>query len=166
MSLEKINTLSHEEAFKAFTRCCGSHNWVNKMISSRPFKSINETIEISENIWNSLNEKDWLEAFEHHPLIGDIDSLKEKYSSSKILAEREQAGVNEASILTITELSKFNADYLKKFGFIFIVCATGKSADEMLSIIKERIKNDPVTEIKTAMKEQGKITKLRLEKIL
>lgn len=166
MSLEKINMLSYEEAYKALSGCCGSDSWVRKMINGRPFKSKYETIEISDAIWNSLNETDWLEAFEHHPVIGDLNSLKEKYSSSRFHAENEQAGVNEASVLTIKELSKFNADYLKKFGYIFIVCATGKSADEMLAIIKERISNDPETEIKIAMKEQSKITKLRLEIIL
>ena len=166
MSLEKINMLGYNEAYKTFAGCCGSDSWVKKMITGRPFKSKNEMIEASENTWNSLTEKDWLEAFEHHPMIGDLNSLKEKYTSARILAENEQAGVNEASTFTISELSKFNTEYLKKFGYIFIVCATGKSADEMLSMIKERIKNDPETEIKIAMKEQGKITKLRLEKIL
>lgn len=166
MSLEKINMLSYEEAYKAFSDCCGSKNWVNKMISSRPFKSKNEAIEISDLIWNSISKNDWLEAFEHHPKIGDINSLKEKYSSARKLAESEQAGVKDSSIDTLSEIAKYNADYLKKFGYIFIVCATGKSADEMLLIIKERINNDPETEIKIAMKEQSKITKLRLEKIL
>lgn len=166
MSLEKINMLSYEEAYKAFSDCCGSKNWVNKMISSRPFKSKNEAIEISDLIWNSISKNDWLEAFEHHPKIGDINSMKEKYSSTRKLAESEQAGVKDSSIDTLSEIAKYNADYLKKFGYIFIVCATGKSADEMLLIIKERINNDPETEIKIAMKEQSKITKLRLEKIL
>lgn len=166
MSLEKINMLSYEEAYKAFSDCCGSKNWVNKMISSRPFKSKNEAIEISDLIWNSISKNDWLEAFEHHPKIGDINSMKEKYSSTRKLAESEQAGVKDSSIDTLSELADYNADYLKKFGYIFIVCATGKSADEMLLIIKERINNDPETEIKIAMKEQSKITKLRLEKNL
>jgi len=166
MSLEKINMLSYEEAYKAFSDCCGSKNWVNKMISSRPFKSKNEAIEISDLIWNSISKNDWLEAFEHHPKIGDINSMKEKYSSTRKLAESEQAGVKDSSIDTLSELAEYNADYLKKFGYIFIVCATGKSADEMLLIIKERINNDPETEIKIAMKEQSKITKLRLEKNL
>ena len=166
MSIEKINMLNYEEVYKAFSDCCGSENWVNKMISSRPFKSKNETIEISDHIWNSISKNDWLEAFEHHPKIGDINSLKEKYSSARKLAESEQAGVKDSSIDTLSELAEYNADYLKKFGYIFIVCATGKSADDMLLIIKERINNDPETEIKIAMKEQSKITKLRLEKIL
>ncbi|MCY7362321.1 MAG: decarboxylase, partial [Ignavibacteria bacterium] len=96
----------------------------------------------------------------------DLNSLKEKFSSTKNLAENEQSGVNSASELTLTELSKYNEDYEKKFGFIFIVCASGKTADEMLSLIKERILNNPEDEIKIAMKEQNKITNLRLNKTL
>jgi 2-oxo-4-hydroxy-4-carboxy-5-ureidoimidazoline decarboxylase len=143
-------------------KCCGSENWVNQMIDHGDFVSDENLIEISEKIWFSLKKEDWLEAFRHHPKIGDINSLKEKYSVSKDLAESEQAGVKTASMDTLTELSKFNDEYEKKFGYIFIVCATGKSAEEMLSIIKSRINNDPEEEIMNAMKEQNEITKIRL----
>ena len=143
-------------------KCCGSENWVNQMIDHGDFVSDENLIEISEKIWFSLKKEDWLEAFRHHPKIGDINSLKEKYSVSKDLAESEQAGVKTASMDTLTELSKFNDEYEKKFGYIFIVCATGKSAEEMLSIIKSRINNDPEEEIMNAIKEQNEITKIRL----
>lgn len=146
-------------------KCCGSENWVNKMIEHGNFYSNENLIETSEKIWFSLKKEDWLEAFRHHPKIGDINSLKEKYSLTKDLAENEQAGVNTASLETLTELSKYNSDYEKKFGYIFIVCATGKSAEEMLAIIKSRIINDPEEEIMNAMKEQNEITKIRLNQI-
>ena len=136
------------------------------MAEAGSFNSLEELLKRSEEIWYSLDKTDWLEAFKHHPKIGDINSLKEKYSGSKDIAKNEQSGVKEASMVTLTELSKFNDDYEKKFGYIFIVCATGKSAEEMLSLIKARIKNDPADEIKIAMEEQNKITKLRLEKLL
>jgi len=148
------------------TKCCGSEKWVNKMVSNSPFYSKDELFGVSNKIWNSLNKEDWLEAFSYHPKIGDINSLKEKFFSTKHLAENEQSGVNEASIHCLTELAKYNEDYEKKFGYIFIVCASGKSADEMLDLIKQRINNNPEDEIKIAIEEQNKITKLRLEKFI
>lgn len=146
-------------------KCCGSENWVNQMYDQWKFISNENLFETSEKIWFSLKKEDWLEAFKHHPKIGNIDSLKEKYSVSKDLAKSEQAGVSTASLETLTELSEYNSDYEKKFGYIFIVCATGKSAEEMLSIIKKRMKNEPEDEIQIAMREQNEITKIRLNNI-
>jgi 2-oxo-4-hydroxy-4-carboxy-5-ureidoimidazoline decarboxylase len=148
------------------TKCCGSEKWINSMIREMPFNTKEEIFNNAEKVWYSLNKEDWLEAFSQHPKIGDINSLTEKFYSTKELAGNEQAGVNDASIETLTELAKLNDEYEKKFGYIFIVCASGKSADEMLHIIKERIKNNSETEIKIAMEEQNKITKLRLEKLI
>ncbi len=162
----EVAKFSKSEARVLFEKCCGSGEWINQMMLSIPFVSKNEIMEASEKIWNSLNEKDWLEAFSHHPKIGDINSLKEKFSRTKKIAEDEQSGVSEASDETLQELSKLNEEYERKFGYIFIICASGKSADEMLMIIKERIKNDSEKEIKIAAGEQNKITKLRLEKLL
>lgn len=148
------------------TKCCGSEKWINSMIREMPFNTKEEIFNNAEKVWYSLNKEDWLEAFSQHPKIGDINSLTEKFYSTKELAGNEQAGVNNASIETLTEFAKLNDEYEKKFGYIFIVCASGKSADEMLHIIKERIKNNSETEIKIAMEEQNKITKLRLEKLI
>ncbi len=164
--LQKLNECSRLEAAEIFSKCCGADNWINDMINARPFKTHQGIIETGEKIWRSLNETDWLEAFDHHPKIGDINSLREKFSSTKQFAQREQSGVNHASTEILEELAKLNNEYEKRFGYIFIVCATGKTADEMLSIIRNRITNDPETEIKIAMEEQNKITKLRLEKLL
>ena len=163
---EKINELTKEEAAELFSKCCGAKKWISGMTEARPFKTDQSIFENAWKIWTALDESDWLEAFKHHPKIGDINSLREKYSSTKQLEENEQSGVNEASMEVLEELSRLNDEYEKKFGYIFIVCATGKSADEMLSIINNRINNDPQTEIKLAMEEQNKITKLRLEKLL
>ena len=163
---EKINELTEEEASELFSKCCGAKKWISGMTDARPFNTVQNIFESARKIWSALDETDWLEAFKHHPKIGDINSLREKYSSTKQLAENEQSGVNQASNEVLEELSRLNDEYEKRFGYIFIVCATGKSADEMLSIIKSRINNDPQTEIKFAMEEQNKITKLRLEKLL
>lgn len=165
MEKVKINELSLNEAKELFEKCCGASKWVNEMLSSS-FDSEEDLILKSENIWYSLDRKDWIEAFSHHPKIGDINSLKEKFSSTGNIAEKEQSGVRDASPEILNELAKYNEDYEKKFGYIFIVCATDKSAEEMLSLIKQRINNDSNTEIRIAMEEQNKITKLRLKKLL
>lgn len=162
MSDKNINPVNISAELAA---CCGSEKWLKEMLRLYPFKTEEKLFEEAERIWFSLNESDWLEAFRHHPKIGDINSLKEKYSSSIQHAEKEQSGVKNASEKMLQELSRFNTEYEKKFGYIFIVCATGKSADEMLAVIKSRIGNKPENEILTAMNEQNKITKIRLNKI-
>lgn len=162
MSYKKISSVDIRDELSI---CCGSEKWIKEMSELYPFKSEEKLFEEAERIWFGLNETDWLEAFLYHPKIGKIDSLKEKYSSSKHLAENEQAGVNDASEETLLELAGLNNEYEKKFGYIFIVCATGKSAEEMLDIIRSRIENEKKKEILIAMKEQSKITKIRLNKI-
>ncbi len=154
-----------ENIIKLLSDCCGSVKWVRGMSEQHPFRTEEKLFDEAEKIWFSLNESDWLEAFLHHPQIGDINSLREKFNSSKHLAENEQAGVNDASPETLHELARYNEEYERIFGYIFIVCATGKSAEEMLEIIKSRITNEPRDEIKKAMNEQNKITKIRLNKI-
>jgi 2-oxo-4-hydroxy-4-carboxy-5-ureidoimidazoline decarboxylase len=106
-----------------------------------------------------------LEAFEQHPKIGDINSLKKQYANTVAWASNEQAGVDAASDEVLQALAKGNDDYERKFGYIFIVCATGKSAGEMLELLQSRLTNDPESEIKIGAEEQNKITKLRLEKL-
>ncbi len=119
----------------------------------------------AENIWyNQCNEADWLEAFTHHPKIGDVKSLTEKFASTQHLAGNEQAGVNTASKELIQELANANNAYEIKFGFIFIVCASGRSAAEMLRLLLDRITNSREEELDIAMGEQHKITILRFKK--
>lgn len=165
MDKGKFVELQFNATKEIFEKCCGAGKWVNEMLSSS-FDSEADLIKKSEKIWYSLDKEDWLEAFSHHPKIGDINSLKEKFSSSKNIAEKEQSGVEHATEETLSELSKLNIEYEKKFGYIFIVCATGKSAEELLALIKARIENDADTEIRIAMEEQNKITKLRLKNLL
>jgi OHCU decarboxylase len=112
-----------------------------------------------------LTEADWLEAFAAHPLIGDVDSLRAKYAATKTLAAGEQSGVASAGEATLAALAEVNRAYRDKFGFIFIVFATGKSAAEMLAILKSRIDNSREQEIRNAAVEQMKITRLRLQKL-
>lgn len=166
MNLTELNNLSTTQLKEELTKCCGSSGWVDKMINNRPFKDKEQLMQQALKNWFSLNENDWLEAFDHHPKIGDVTSLKKKFENTAQWAAGEQSSVNLASEKIIQQLAQYNTDYEKKFGFIFIVCATGKSAEEMLELLKARIKNDRGTEIKIAAEEQNKITLLRLEKLL
>ncbi len=149
-----------------FSKCCGARNWVAQMVALRPFDDRDGLLKAAERIWYACSEADWLEAFTHHPKIGDIDSLAKKFASTQAWAGNEQKGVQSASMDVLQRLAKGNSEYEKKFGFIFIVCATGKSAAEMLSLLEQRIGNSYEDELKIAMGEQHKITLIRLNKLL
>ena len=136
------------------------------MLPFFPADDLVELLEDAEEQWFKCSESDWKEAFSHHPKIGDTASLKKKFSSTAQWASGEQSGVNAASQQTIEALAEGNRKYEDKFGYIFIVCATGKTAEEMLEILTSRLSNDPKDEIEIAADEQNKITKLRLEKLL
>ena len=166
MTIEALNALTPSEANEQFKLCCGASNWVEKMNQNRPFQDKNEVYQQAESIWFSLSSEDWLEAFTHHPKIGNIDSLRNKFRNTKSISENEQSGVNNATEGTLKDLAESNQLYEDRFGFIFIVCAAGKSADEMLALIKIRLKNNMDTEMLNAANEQNKITQLRLKKLL
>ncbi len=163
---ERFNNRSLPAVRADLERCCGSSEWLEQMLNFYPFASSQQVLLISEQIADQLNEEDWLEAFQHHPQIGDLDSLRQKFASTADLAAGEQSGSVGASEQTLSELADYNARYREKFGFIFIVCATGKTADEMLTLLKQRIDNDAETELRIAAGEQRKITRLRLEKLV
>ena len=150
---------------EALFKCCGSTNWAEQLSQKIPFASIEELKTESDKIWFSCDKKDWLEAFSHHPKIGDVKSLEKKFASTAQWASGEQASVNAATHNPLIELKELNDAYEKKFGHIFIVCATGKSAEEMLVLLKQRLQNNPAEEIKIAANEQNKITHLRIDKL-
>lgn len=166
MNLSELNNLSEKHRIKELTKCCGSSSWVEAMSDTFPFDSVDEMMEKAEEIWFDLTEEDWLEAFDHHPKIGDVDALREKFASTAKWAEGEQSSVQSANEDVLQRLKKGNDDYEEKFGFIFIVCATGKSAEEMLALLEERLDNEPDEELDIAAGEQNKITKIRLNKLL
>ena len=165
MTINELNILSKKEAIEAFSKCCVASNWVNKMQESRPFESMEVLLKTADKIWSECDTKDHLEAFSGHPKIGDVSSLAKKYANTKKWAGNEQKGVESATSEVIKRLTKGNEAYEQKFGFIFIVCATGKSAAEMLVLLEERLPNERETELKIAAAEQHKITKIRLKKI-
>ena len=166
MTIEELNKLDDLCLKEELMKCCGSTRWIKQMIAAKPFRSEKDLFVKAESCWHHTTETDWLEAFSHHPKIGDLKSLEKKFASTKILAGNEQRAVKSASVETLEHLAEGNQLYENKFGFIFIVCATGKSADEMLELLNERIGNDRNTELKIAASEQHKITNLRLQKLI
>jgi 2-oxo-4-hydroxy-4-carboxy-5-ureidoimidazoline decarboxylase len=166
MTLHELNTLPKEQLKEELGKCCGSGAWVEKMIGFFPADDLVELLEDAEEQWSLCSEADWKEAFAHHPKIGDAESLKKKFASTADWASGEQAGVNAASDEMIEALAEGNRKYEEKFGYIFIICATGKSAKEMLAALQSRLFNSPEVEIEVASDEQNKITKLRIEKLL
>lgn len=166
MILPELNELPLTQLQATLTTCCGSTAWVNEMAKLFPVESRESLFEQAEAIWFACSENDWREAFDHHPKIGDINSLKKKYANTEALAANEQSGVATASPETLEKLAEGNRLYEEKFGYIFIVCATGKSADDMLDILESRLPNSPDDEILIASQEQNKITLIRLDKLL
>ena len=166
MTLHELNILPPNQLRESLFHCCGSNSWVDKMLALFPMDDLVELLEDAEEQWYACNEKDWLEAFTHHPKIGDVVSLQKKFAATAQWAAGEQAGVNTASEEIIAALAEGNSAYEKKFGYIFIVCATGKPAAEMLGLLQIRLQHSAEAEIKIAMEEQNKITKLRLQKLL
>lgn len=146
-------------------QCCGSTAWVTKMLQAPPVEDLVDLLETAEENWYSCTQQDWSKAFEHHPKIGDLNSLQKKFATTAHFAASEQSGVETAGDDILQQLANGNTEYENKFGHIFIVCATGKSANEMLSLLKTRLPNTPEEEIKIAADEQLKITKLRLQKL-
>jgi 2-oxo-4-hydroxy-4-carboxy-5-ureidoimidazoline decarboxylase len=166
MTIAALNNLDEGQLREALGKCCGAAAWIGKMLAVFPVAREDVLLEEAERIWYSCEEQDWREAFEHHPRIGDLDSLKKKFAATGQWAAGEQSGVNAASEEVLKALAAGNEAYEKRFGYIFIVCATGKSAGEMLDLLKARLGNTPEAEINIAMGEQNKITRIRLEKLL
>ena len=166
MTLEKLNNFSTRDAITLFRQCCGCVKWANEMETRRPFSNLEHLYAVADEVWNTLTIEDWKEAFTHHPKIGDVNELREKFPSTAHMAEGEQSGVAHTSEKILKALSEGNQLYEAKFGYIFIVCATGKSAEEMLTLLNARLNNIPSEEITIAAGEQAKITKIRLKRLL
>lgn len=166
MTLTEFNHLTTDQRKAELRKCCGAEAWTEGMCLCFPFASKETLLAKADEIWNGLTESDWLQAFAHHPKIGDLESLKKKFASTAGFAANEQASVRQASPQTLEALAKGNDEYEHKFSYIFIVCATGKSAEEMLDMLISRLPNSKEEEIRLAAGEQAKITKLRLEKLL
>ena len=160
-----LDRLSEEKLTEVLESCCASASWVKCMTQEGKFVTNANVVSRVEAAASTLVEPDWLEAFRAHPRIGDVDSLQAKYANTKATASNEQAGVDVADQATLERLAEANEQYFQKFGFIFIVYATGKSASQMLQLLERRLPNDRSTEIANAAAEQLKITLLRLRKL-
>jgi 2-oxo-4-hydroxy-4-carboxy-5-ureidoimidazoline decarboxylase len=165
MNLAQINAWTDDEAFSSFHRCCGSARWSEQMARLRPFDSEVALFDAAERVWWGLAPADWLEAFAAHPKIGDRDAMRAKFAATADWSAREQAGIEGASEDVLRELAEANVRYEERFGYLFIVCATGKTAGAMLALLNDRLPNDPDLEIKVAAAEQAKIARIRLEKL-
>ena len=152
---EYLDGLSEDAARAVLARCCSARRWVEQVLAARPFASDAELLESAERFWWALGREDWLEAFAGHPRIGA--------RTTDAAARREQAGVDGATAATRAALALGNRMYEERFGHVFLICATGKTADEMLGALRDRLGNDPITELRIAAGEQAKITRLRLE---
>jgi len=166
VTLADLNTADDETASQALSRCCSSRRWIETLVQERPYADEDALRRAADRIWSTLDENDYLEAFAGHPQIGDVDSLREKYADTRSLAEDEQAGVAGADEITLNELARCNADYISRFGFIFIVCASGKSVHEMLTLLESRLANSRHEEIAIAAEEQRRIFQRRIGQLL
>jgi 2-oxo-4-hydroxy-4-carboxy-5-ureidoimidazoline decarboxylase len=166
VSLASLNDADAMSAYQLLRQCCTSETWIKRLEQARPFSSSEVLHVAADNAWQGLAEKDYLQSFDGHPKIGEVGSLKAKYANTKALAAGEQASVDSASDQIINALAEGNAAYEEKFGFIFIVCASGKSAAEMLALLQARLPNSRQQELLNAAEEQRKIFHLRLEKLL
>jgi OHCU decarboxylase len=164
--LDQLNQLPADFAEAEFLKCCGSTRWARSMTNVRPFKSLNDLLAKADSVWWSLGQEDWLEAFRSHPKIGEKKAAATQPEQARSWSAQEQSGVANASAILNAELAQRNRDYEDRFGFIFIVCASGKSPQEMPAILNDRMRNDSETELRVAAEEQAKITSLRLEKLL
>lgn len=158
-ALNHLNGLPAAEAEAALRGCCASARWAAAVAAGRPYPGAAALLDAAERAWWALEPGDWLEAFAAHPRIGERDVAEER-------ARQEQAGVAGSSPSTMAALAEGNRRYEERFGHVFLVCAAGRSGDELLAALRRRLASDPASELRTAAREQAAITRLRLEALL
>jgi allantoicase len=164
--IASLNVLSKRELSKVLFDCCGSRVWVKEMSAQFPAASAEALFEAADATWANLSRAAWVEAFRHHPAIGDKTPKKNQSAKAQKWSEGEQSVAHSADADGLAALGEANRDYQNKFGFVFLICATGKSSSEILASLRQRLPNDLETELRVAAEEQRKITRLRLEKLL
>jgi allantoicase len=162
--LRRLNSLPGNAARNIFLNCCGSTKWCAAMLSQRPFANVHQLLEAAEHACGALDTEDWKQAFAAHPQIGEKNIAAP--GQAQRWSEEEQAAAEAASTEIQGKLRQRNQEYHSRFGYIFIVCASGQSGEKMLAMLEQRVNNDPTTELKVAAGEQRKITKLRLQKLV
>jgi OHCU decarboxylase len=164
--LDRLNELSADEAEAEFLKCCGSTAWAKQMTEARPFLDFSALSLKADQIWWNLGQEAWLEAFRAHPKIGEQKAAAGQSAQARQWSAHEQSESQKAAAETKAAVAAGNRDYEHRFGFIFIICASGKSAEEILAALNERLANDPADELRVAAAEQQKITQRRLSKLL
>jgi 2-oxo-4-hydroxy-4-carboxy-5-ureidoimidazoline decarboxylase len=164
-TLDAWNKADEETAMLAMLACCGAKPWASAMVALRPIESVIELSDAADKVWATMTEDDWLEAFACHPRIGERQTAAKQVKTAA-WSQQEQSPVAAADANVLAELAAGNARYEEKFGFTHIVCATGKTADEMLAILKRRLANDRAAELREAAEQQRQITQIRLGKWL
>jgi OHCU decarboxylase len=166
MILAELNMLPRYRAEDELLKCCGSTAWAREMSRRRPFANADRLLEAAGEIWWRLDTDDWMQAFRAHPQIGQRQPAAHASEQAQAWSAQEQSGMSRAGVGVAMELEHANQEYLAKFSYIFIVCASGRNAEEILAILRSRLPNSPEQEIRMAAEEQNKITRLRLEKLL
>jgi OHCU decarboxylase len=166
MTLAKLNSVPRYRAEDELLQCCGSRAWARALAGRRPFANLDRLLRASTDVWWELDETDWREAFAAHPRIGGHAAATHAAARTQAWSAQEQSGVNRGSVKVMMDLEQANREYFDRFDYIFIICASGKSVDEMLGILQSRLANSPEQEIRIAAEEQDKITRLRLEKLI
>jgi 2-oxo-4-hydroxy-4-carboxy-5-ureidoimidazoline decarboxylase len=164
--LTRWNQLSPADAAREILPCCGSEAWTRELVGRRPLNDEKSLLAASDDVWESLETKDWMEAFARHPRIGERQAPASASSQAATWSVQEQQKVAAAEEAVQAALAAGNREYERRFGRIFLVCATGKSADEILAVLKRRLQNSDAAELREAVEEQRKITNLRLKKWL
>ena len=165
-ALERWNRLKAAEAENEILACCGSRAWARAMASRRPIADEAALLAASDETWRGLSAADWMEAFRSHPRIGESRAERPAGAQSASWSAQEQSGAAGGEDAVKIALADGNRQYEKRFGHIFIVCATGKSAAEILAILRRRLKNDAQTELHEAAEQQRQITQIRLKRWL
>jgi allantoicase len=164
--LEKFHRFPRQKAVSALLDCCGSKRWAELMAEKRPFAGPSELFAASDKTWSALGREDWLEAFRHHPPIGGNRAKTAQSATASRWSAREQSVAQQAPPEVLAALALENQAYARKFGYVFLICATGKTSEEILHALRQRISHTPEIELPIAAEEQRKITRLRLERLL
>lgn len=168
-TLAAWNVSAESSALEVMLACCGSKRWAAAMVALRPIATVEALSQAADRVWDKMRESDWLEAFACHPRIGERKpavAVAHESSKSSAWSHQEQSSASAANELALTELAEDNQLYEQRFGFTYIVCATGKSAAEMLTILKRRLASTREAELREASEQQRQIMQIRLGKWL
>ena len=166
LTLARLNALPVAEAKEHLRACCGSSRWVEAMLARRPFASLDHLLAAADDAWLATGPRDWDEAFAHHPRIGERQAAAQVSATAGAWSAGEQATAVGGGAAVRAALAEANAAYERRFGRIYLVCAAGRSAEELLADVAARMGNDPEREREVAMEEQRKITRLRLNTLI